>query len=246
MRDGSFVDLPAIDGVVGRDGMETVGMVRIALAALLAGSRASARARASTTSPASKPAPRARAKRGAASATTAAAAAGASRAFQALAAAAPARLSAAAAPRPPQPLPDELWVTKHAPSSEAELVVQKKKVQEVAAWLERQREALGQRYASRLLVLTGEREQGRRAPAPAPPASCMPFLTSCKPPPPPPPAQTTPLPPSRAGPPGSGKSALLQVLGAAAGFELVEWQPPHTVAFAEAQYAVSGVGRGGA
>lgn len=49
----------------------------------------------------------------------------------------------------------ELWTDKHAPASEADLVVHKKKVQEVREWLEEQRATLGRPSASRLLVVTG-------------------------------------------------------------------------------------------
>ena len=62
----------------------------------------------------------------------------------------------------------ELWVEKYAPSCEAELVVHKKKVQEVREWLEGQRASLGQPGVSRLLVVTGGWGMGgvRRTPVP--------------------------------------------------------------------------------
>lgn len=60
-----------------------------------------------------------------------------------------------AAPSAPPAAPGDLWVEKHAPSCEAELVVHKKKVQEVREWLEQQRASLGQRGVSRLLVVSG-------------------------------------------------------------------------------------------
>ncbi|KAL4422561.1 hypothetical protein ABPG75_008758 [Micractinium tetrahymenae] len=49
----------------------------------------------------------------------------------------------------------ELWVEQHAPASEAELVVHKKKVAEVRQWLEEQRASLGRPGVPRLLVVTG-------------------------------------------------------------------------------------------
>ncbi len=52
--------------------------------------------------------------------------------------------------------PAELWVTKYAPQSEAELVLHKKKVQEVQQWLEWQRRSLGQPGVSRVAVITGK------------------------------------------------------------------------------------------
>ena len=48
-----------------------------------------------------------------------------------------------------------LWTDKHAPASEADLVVHKKKVQEVRDWLEEQRRSLGRPGVPRLLVVTG-------------------------------------------------------------------------------------------
>lgn len=45
---------------------------------------------------------------------------------------------------------------RHAPSSETQLVVHRKKVAEVREWLEGQRASLGQPGVPRLLVVTGE------------------------------------------------------------------------------------------
>lgn len=56
-----------------------------------------------------------------------------------------------------------LWVQKHAPASEAELVVHKKKVQEVREWLEEQRRTLGTLGVPRLLVVSGPSGCGKSA-----------------------------------------------------------------------------------
>jgi hypothetical protein len=47
-------------------------------------------------------------------------------------------------------------VGKHAPRSEGDLVVHKKKVQELRQWLEWQRDSLGRPGVSRIAVVTGK------------------------------------------------------------------------------------------
>ena len=75
----------------------------------------------------------------------------------AAAAAAAAAGAAAATAGPPAATitSGELWTTKHAPQSEVELVVHKKKVQELRAWLEWQQESLGRPGVSRVAVVSG-------------------------------------------------------------------------------------------
>lgn len=65
-----------------------------------------------------------------------------------------------AAPSSGPAIAAELWVGVHAPTSEADLVVHKKKVQEVQQWLEWQRSSLGRPGVRRVAVVTGERERG--------------------------------------------------------------------------------------
>ena len=82
----------------------------------------------------------------------------------------------------------QLWVEEHAPSSEAELTVHKKKVQEVREWLEEQRRTLGQPGVPRLLVVSGawrwESLRGAGVPGRAPlregcGALCVQLLQHC-------------------------------------------------------------------
>lgn len=56
---------------------------------------------------------------------------------------------------PSAPEPRALWVNLHAPASEAELVVHKKKVQEIRVWMEWQLESLGHKGVSRVAVVSG-------------------------------------------------------------------------------------------
>lgn len=65
-----------------------------------------------------------------------------------------------AAPSAPPTTTAELWVSKHAPRTESDLVVHKKKVQEVQQWLEWQRGSLGRAGISRVAMVTGELSRG--------------------------------------------------------------------------------------
>eukprot|EP00887_Chlorella_sp_A99_P000359 scaffold13.g359.t1 len=68
-----------------------------------------------------------------------------------------------AAPPSPAAVPGALWADKHAPRSEGDLVVHKKKVEEVRQWLEGQRATLGQPGVPRALVMSGPPGCGKSA-----------------------------------------------------------------------------------
>ncbi|KAG2433546.1 hypothetical protein HYH02_012663 [Chlamydomonas schloesseri] len=160
----------------------------------------------------------------------------------------------AAAPAAPAKLPSGtasglgdsgMWHERHAPRNEEELgqVLHAKKVREVRDWLEFQRQQFASRAAANTaaMVATAAASAAARGGGGGGGRQGQPHPPQPYPRPRPQPCGVAIL----TGPAGCGKSSAVRVLGAALGFELVEWTPPPPLLWHEYQYQHAGGGYGG-